>query len=104
MNMMGGIKATTTKVELTDVNQLLSVAVNNAIGSPVNWNTVSAAMITVENHDCRIAFGCPATATIGHILSAGQAVRFSSADHIKQAQVINKTAGSIAVIQITLEG
>jgi len=100
---MGKTRAHTVRISLTNLSQLLTAAIDTALGLSVDYDGIVAAMITAETYDCRIAFGCEASTTIGHILAAGQAVRIPSADMIQTAQIINKTAGETSVIQVTLE-
>jgi hypothetical protein len=69
----------------------------------VAWDEINAAMITVETADCRITFGAAATTALGHIVAAGQSIRITSPDMISEARAINATAGSNAVLQVTLE-
>lgn len=102
-SMMGPLKGHTVRAQLTDASQPLSAIVDTAMGSPVQWNGILAAMITAETYDCRIAFGCAATAALGHILAAGQSVRIPNTHMVSAAQLCNKTAGENSVVQITLE-
>jgi len=101
---MGNLKHTTATITLTDASQLLTAAIDTALGVSVEWAGVLAVMITCETYDCRIAFGVAASTTVGHVLAADQSLRIPSSSMIQAAQVINKTAGFNAVIQVTLEG
>jgi hypothetical protein len=104
LQSMGRIIETTTRIQLTDASQVLTAAIETAIGKTLDWNEVVAATITCETFDCRIAFGVAASATVGHVLAADQSLRIPSNSLVRTARVINKTAGSNAVIQVTLEG
>jgi len=101
--IMGKTRAWTVRMQLTDSSQLLSAAVDAALGEVVYWQGVRAAMITCETYDCRISFGAAATTSIGHILYVGQSIRVPSNDMVSGAHLINKTAGQNAIIQVTLE-
>ncbi len=101
---MGRLKHTTVAITLTDASQLLTAAVDTALGASVEWPGVLASTITCESNDCRIAFGVAASATVGHVLAADQSLRIPSNSLVLAARVINKTAGSNAVIQVTIEG
>lgn len=101
--VMGNTRANTARVTLTAASQLLSAAVEAALGATVYWAGIRAALITCENNDCRIAFGVAASATVGHVLYAGQSLRIPSNDMVSSARVINKTADQNSVIQVTLE-
>jgi hypothetical protein len=101
---MGRIINNTVRVQLTDSSQLLSAIVDTALGVSVDWDEVVSATITCETNDCRVAFGTAATATVGHVLAADQSLRIPSNSLVRTARVINKTAGSNAIIQVTLEG
>lgn len=100
---MGKLKHTTLAITLTDSSQLLTAAIDTALGASVEWAGVLAVSISCETHDCRIAYGVAASLTVGHALAAGQSLRISSNDLITKARIINKAAGSNAVIQVTLE-
>jgi hypothetical protein len=100
---MGRLKHTTLAITLTDASQLLTAAVDTALGASVEWAGVLAVMISCETNDCRVAFGVAASSTVGHVLAAGQSLRIPSNDLLTKARIINKTAGSNAVIQVTLE-
>lgn len=101
---MGSLVDNTVRVTLTDSSQLLTAIMDTALGKTVNWDIVVSATITCESNDCRVAFGVAASTTVGHILAADQSLRIPSANLVKTARLINKTVGSNAVIQVTLEG
>jgi hypothetical protein len=88
-----------TAVLTTKVDAALVVAGSTA----ADWKMVKSAIITCDNYDARITFGIAATATRGHLLAAGTSMRIPSNALINNAQVVNKTAGSVASLQVTLE-
>lgn len=100
---MGKIRAHTVRIQLTDSSQLLTDAIDTALGSAVFWDGILAAMISCEAFDARIAFGVSASGTVGHVLASGGSVRIPSQDMVRASRIINKTAGSNAIIQVTLE-
>jgi hypothetical protein len=101
---MGTLKHTTMAITLTASSQLLTAAINTAMGASVEWPGVLAVMLTCENNDCRIAFGVAASSTVGHVLAPGQSIRIPNNDMLTKARIINKTAGLDSVIQVTMEG
>jgi hypothetical protein len=101
--IMGKTRANTVRIQLTDSSQLLSAAVEAALGASVYWAGIRAALISCEDHDARIAFGASASTTVGHVLYAGQPLRIPSNDMVAGARVINSVSGQTAVIQVTLE-
>jgi hypothetical protein len=104
MEQMGRVLSTTVAVTLSDINATLSSLINTALGGAADFTDVSGCMLTCEDYDCRIAFGVAAvSASLGHVLSAGGSLRLSSKDHFNKANIINKSAGSNAVLQITVE-
>lgn len=104
LQSMGRIVETTIRIQITDASQVLTAAIETAIGKTLDWNEVVSATITCESFDCRVAFGVAASATVGHVLTAGQSLRIPSNSLVRSSRFTNKTAGSNAVIQITLEG
>jgi len=104
LSAMGNVFANTVLITISDVSSELKGLIETQLGSTVQWSTVRAAIITCESNDCRIAFGVAASGTVGHVLAADQSIRIPSNSLVQAARVINKTAGSNAVIQVTLEG
>lgn len=104
MSKMGKLIETTVRVALTDSSQSLTAVINTALSKTVDFSLVNAVLITCESYDCRVAFGTAASATVGHVLIAGQSLRIPSKNLIQAARFINKTSGSNSVIQITMEG
>lgn len=100
---MGRLKHTTVAITLTDSSQLLSSAVDTALGVSVEWAGVLAVTISCETKDFRIAYGVAASTTVGHVVAAGQSLRIASNDMLTKARVINKTAGENSTVQVTLE-
>ena len=103
IEQMGMIKDKTVAVTLGDVNATLSSVVDTALGGSQDFTKVTGCLITCESFDCRIAYGVAASTTLGHIIPSGGSFRMASKDHWNKANVINKTAGSNAVLQVTVE-
>lgn len=101
---MGAVKGTTITLTLTDVSATLQSLCDTALGGSFDFSTVAGCLITCEAFDARIAFGRTATTAIGHIIAAGASLRLTSKSHFAAAHVISKTAGSAAILQVTLEG
>ncbi len=100
---MGNLIENTVAITLTDTSAALTDLVDTALSKTVSWGSVTAATITAETNDCRIAFGVDASTTVGHVLAAGQSMRIPNADMITNANLINAISGSDSVVQITLE-
>lgn len=67
----------------------------------------TAVLITVEDQDIRITTDgvtSPVAATsIGHVIAAGQSLYLTSPEDIANFQAVNKTAGTLATLQISVE-
>lgn len=103
VSTMGALSNRTCAITLSDTSAMLTALVDTALSASISWEGTNAAMITVETADCRVAFGVAASTSLGHIVAAGQSIRITSPDMISEVRVINATAGSNAVLQITLE-
>jgi hypothetical protein len=100
---LAGDPGPTTKITVTDSVQTLSqLGVLLTLGD----EPVRGALITCETNDCRFAVGGAtpsANSSTGHVLEAGGSIRLSNSQWVNTFKVINKTASSAAVLQVTLE-
>lgn len=103
MTVMGSLYATTVKFNTTDTSQLLTTAIDAALGSSGDYGKVKAVLITAETNAARIAFGVTATTSLGHVLAAGSSLRIPSSSLTQAARIISSVAGSHATLQVTLE-
>jgi len=99
----GNVRGKTVRITIGDSSQSLIELIDTALGSAINWNGIRAIEMHVETNDCRIAFGREATTTIGGLRYVGQRERIPNRDRIQNANIINATPGSAAILQIDIE-
>jgi hypothetical protein len=106
-SIMGQYYRPTVTIACDNSTAVLTTKVDAALVSAgstaADWKMVKAATISCDTYDARITFGIAATATRGHLLAVGSSMRIPSNALINAAQVVNKTAGSAAALQVTLE-
>jgi hypothetical protein len=105
-NVMGNPIQHTVAISTTDSSVLLTSALDTAFGATVDYRVIRAVLITCETNDARIAFGVAAAkgaSPVGHVLAAGSSLRLPSYQMLQAARIISKTAGSAALLQISLE-
>lgn len=104
--IMGRLQSNTVRVLTTNTSQLLTSAIDAALGGQTDWSAISAILITIENNDARIAFGVDASngvSPVGHVFPVGSCFRSPSTSLISGARIISETADNAAVLQVTLE-
>ena len=111
LQVVGGSPTTTGKYtfstdasqSLVDMLAAIGTVVTIQKGSSSNYNLVNAlsAEVTVETQSCRFGYGTINQAT-GHILTAGQGVTLQGYPELEDVEFANETAGSNAVLQITI--
>ena len=72
-------------------------------GIPITKGDMKAVgvLISVETYDARILFGT-ANLALGHVLAVGSSGNFNGAKAVESIKIGNKTAGSNAVVEVTV--
>lgn len=96
-----GRAADTYAVNSTDAAQSINAAV--LAGGPGGRAPI-AALITCETNPIRFTFGdATPTAAFGHVLAANKSIRIAGGYMVRSFQFISDTAGSAALLHITVE-
>lgn len=100
---MFGVFGRTFTMDGSDTAQSLPASATENL-TDADINDLSAGVfITVETHPIRIAWWETPTASFGHLLSAGDAIRIKGRENVLRLKFINGTPGSNAVLMITPE-
>lgn len=103
---MARLYGETVPITCGDTSQALTDLFDAAYSGTIKWDKVRAALIACENNDARISFGVAAAnggSPVGYIFESLEKSRLPSNDFVVGAYVINKTAGSSALLMVTLE-
>jgi hypothetical protein len=100
---VGAVRGKTVRITIGDLSQKLTDLIDAAMGTDVNWDNIIAIELHVETYDCRIAFGCEATTTLGGLRYVGQRERIPNVARVQSAEIINAVAGSASILQIDIE-
>jgi hypothetical protein len=74
----------------------MSAGIINAAGA-----IATGVLISVESQSCRISFVTPASQSLGHLRTAGEAFQISSGYSVSKLSIANAVAGSNFKVQIT---